>query len=144
MQRGVDVIAEIDPAYFGEGAEVSVAGETYTLTRDSILGGTFALRSGDRVVATARKPSAFIRTFEVDLSGRRFELKAVSVWRREFGLFEGGVQIGRTAPASWFGRAAVIDLPDEFPLPEQVFLFWLMLIMWRRSVNASAAAAAGS
>jgi hypothetical protein len=143
-RRGGEVVAEIDPAWFGERAEVTVDGEPYALTRESVLEGTFAMRSGDRVVASARKPSAFTRAFEVELGGRRLELKAVSVWRREFGLFEGGSLIGRIAPAAWLGRTAVIDLPDDLPPHAQVFLFWLVLVLWRRSASSSSAAAAGS
>ena len=61
------------------------------------------------------------------------------MWRREFGLFEGGVPVGRIAPAGWFGRRAVIDLPADIPLPAQLFLLWLVLVLWRRAAAADAA-----
>ena len=93
------------------------------------------MRSAGRVVASARKPSAFFRAFEVELPGRRFELKAVSVWGREFGLYEGETLIGRIGPASWLGRSAVIDLPDALPTEAQVFLFWLVLVLRKRAAR---------
>jgi hypothetical protein len=141
IRQGGEAVAEVDPGWFGERAEASVAGEPYALARESALGGTFAMRCGGRVVARARKPSAFYRAFEVEVAGRAFELKAVSGWRRELALFEGGRWIGRVAPAGWFGRAAVIDLPEGLPPYARVFLFWLALVLWRRAESASVAAA---
>ena len=140
LYEGGDAIAEIDPSWFGESAEIRAGGQTYSAYRESLLGGTFVLQSGERLVARARKASAFVRAFDIDLSGRPLELKATSVWSREFGLFEGGVQVGRIGPAAWFGRRAVIDLPPGISLPAQLFLLWLVLVLWRR---ADAAAATG-
>jgi hypothetical protein len=136
---GGETVAEVTPAWFSERAEVTVAGKSYTLARESVLEGTFAMRAGDRVVASARKPSAFFRAFEVEVSGRRYELKAVSIWSREFGLYEGESLVGRIGPASWLGRSAVIDLPDALPTEVQVFLFWLVLVLWKRAASNAAA-----
>lgn len=143
VRQGGDGVAEVDPAWFGESAEIRAAGKTYSAYRESMLAGTFVLQSGELTLARARKASAFLRAFDIDLAGRPLELKATSVWRREFGLFENGVQVGRIAPAGRFGRQAVIDLPSGVPLPAQLFLFWLVLVLWRRAAN-SAAGAAGS
>jgi hypothetical protein len=139
VRSGGETVAEINPAWFSEQAEVTVSGKPYTLARESVLEGTFAMHSGGRVVASARKPSAFFRAFEVELPGRRFELKAVSVWSREFGLYAGETLIGRIGPASWLGRSAVIDLPDALPTEVQVFLFWLVLVLWKRAASNAAA-----
>lgn len=147
IRRDGHLVAEVDPTWFGERARATVAGEPYSLTRECLMEGTFAMRSAGRVVARARKPSAFSSTFEVELPGRRLELRAASVWGHTFEVFEGGAPLGRIAPVSWLGREAVIDLPDEIPPHEQVFLFWLVLVLWQRSADsaaASSAAAAGS
>jgi hypothetical protein len=133
------VIADIDMVWFGESAEVTIGGQGYTVRRESVLHGTFALLQGDRVLARAHKVSAFSRAFDVDLAGRPLELKALSVWSRRFGLFENNAQIGWIGPSSWLGRIAVTDLPDNVSMPAQVFLLWLVLILWRRAANSSAA-----
>ena len=140
VRQDGDAVADIDPSWLGERAEIRASGQTYSAYRESLLAGTFVLQSGDRVLARARKASAFARAFAIDLSGRPLELKATSVWTREFGLFEGGVPVGRIGPAGWFGRRAVLDLPPDVLLPAQLFLLWLVLVLWRR---AAAAAAAG-
>jgi hypothetical protein len=133
VQEGGDPVADIDPSWFGERAEIRAGGQTYSAYREGLLAGTFVLQSGERALARARKASAFLRAFDIDLAGRPLELKATSFWAREFVLFEGGVPVGRIGPAGWFGRRAVIDLPPDVPLPAQLFLFWLVLVLWRRA-----------
>jgi hypothetical protein len=142
VRQDGDTIADIDPSWFGERAEVRAGGQTYSAYRQGLLAGTFVLQSGERALARVRKASAFLRAFDIDLAGRPLELKATSFWTREFVLFEGGVPVGRIAPAGWFGRRAVIDPPPDVPLPAQLFLLWLVLVLWRRA-DAAAAAAGG-
>jgi hypothetical protein len=136
IRHSGDTIADIAPSWLGERAEITVEGHTYSAYRESLVAGTFALQSEERTLARARKASAF----DIDLAGRPMELKALSVWRRAFGLFDNGVQVGRISPASWFGWHAVIDLPPDIPLPAQLFLLWLVLVLWRRAAAAEAAA----
>lgn len=126
-------------SWLRERADVTIADKTFTVLRDSMLKGSFALKWGEQVAARARKTSLFTRSFDVETGGEHLRLAAVSIWRREFGVYRNGEQIGRIAPTSLFRRSAVIDLPDDVPLPVQVFLFWLVIILWRRSANSNAA-----
>ena len=137
VRQDGDTIADIDLSWLGERAEIRAGGQTYSAYRESLLAGTFVLRSGERALARARKASAFARAFAIDLAGRPLELKATSFWGREFGLFENGTQVGRIGPAGWFGRRAVIDLPPDVPLPAQLFLLWLVLVLWQRADAAA-------
>ena len=137
VHRGDELVAHIDMSWFREAAEVSIGGQDYTFSRESILRGTFALRQGDQILARAQKTGVFSRSFEVEMAGSVSTLSAVSTWRREFELRHGGMQIGRIYPQSWFRWTAVIDLPDGLSLPEQVFLFWLVLVLWRRQANSN-------
>jgi hypothetical protein len=131
VQEGGDAIAEINPSWFGERAEIRVKGRAYSAYRESMLAGTFVLQSGERALARAQKVSAFVRAFDIDLAGRPMELKAISFWAREVGLFENGVRVGRIGPVGWFGRQVVIDLRLDVPLPARLFLLWLVLVLWR-------------
>jgi hypothetical protein len=99
------------------------------------LQGTFALKSGDQVLAHAHKTSIFSRSFDVEIAGGVSTLRPVSMWRREFELHHSNIPIGSIFPRSWFRRTTVIDLPDGLSLPEQVFLFWLVLVLWRRQAK---------
>src|SRR5438270_12778801 len=76
-------IADIDISGWRERAELRVGGQVYSLYRESMLEGTFVLRSGDLVLARAQK--GFTRTFDIDVAGRHMELKALAFWTREFG-----------------------------------------------------------
>lgn len=136
VERDGEPIADIDMSWFRERAEVRIGGQTYLFSRENMLLGTFALRQGNRIIARAQKASVFRRAFEVETDGRTLTLSAVSVFRREFELVREGAQMGRIYPRSWFGRTAVIDLPDELSLPVQVFLFWLVIVLWRRKARS--------
>jgi hypothetical protein len=102
-------IADVDMSSWRERADLKVDGQIYSVYRESMLQGTFVLRSGDLVLARAQK--GFTRTFDVDVAGRHMELKALSLWTREFGLFENDAMIGRIGPSGWLGRKATIELP---------------------------------
>jgi hypothetical protein len=138
VQRDGEAIADIDMSWFRERAGVSIGGQSYIFSRENMLLGTFALWQGERMLAHAQKTSVFLRAFEVETEGRALTLSAVSPFRREFGLFHDGVQIGRIYPRSWPGRTAVVELPDELSLPVQVFLFWLVIVLWRRRARSQA------
>jgi hypothetical protein len=55
VQEGGDTIADIDPSWFGERAEIRAGGQTYSAYRESLLAGTFVLQSGERALARALK-----------------------------------------------------------------------------------------
>jgi hypothetical protein len=123
-------IAEVELSKFRESADVTISGQVYAFRREGVLHAEYALLHGDHVLARAKKVSVFSRAFNIDLAGRPLELKALSFWSRRFGLFENESQVGSIRPASWFGRRVVLDLPEDVPLPAQVFLLWLVLIVW--------------
>jgi hypothetical protein len=52
---------------------------------------------------------------------------------------EGGKQIGSVYPEHALTRKAVIDFPEEIPLVVRVFMFWLVVILWKRASDAAAA-----
>jgi len=130
-------IAEIDTFWFRERAAVTIAGHSFTVCRTSMLRDTFEMHSGTEVLAHARK-SALRRSFTVEFTGRDLELKALSMFTSAFGVFERGNQIGRIGPTSWLTRNAVIDCSGGIAIPVQVFLFWLVVIVWQRAAHRSA------
>ena len=131
--REETAIADIDMSMWRERAELRIGDQIYSVYRESMLEGTFVLRTGDLVLARAQK--GFTRNFDLDVAGRHMELKALSFWTREFGLFENNALIGRIGPSGWLRRKAIIELPESLSLPVQVFFFWLVLILWRRATQ---------
>ena len=51
---------------------------------------------------------------------------------RAFELKRGGDRVGSVAPTSALKRSARISLPGELSVPVQVFITWLVLVMWKR------------
>jgi hypothetical protein len=83
------------------------------------------------------KPSAFRASFDLEVGGRSFTLRRVSAFRREFGLFTHNQRIGGVTPQSWFTRRSTIRVPDGWPAAVHAFVFWLVLIMWKRDAAAA-------
>lgn len=139
VHSDVATVASVDMFWLRERASALIGIQPYTFARQSMLQGTFEMTQGDHVLGQAQKQSVFTRAFHVQVEGRDFHLSAVSIWRREFALYEHGIQIGRIYPKWWIGRTAIIDLPDNLSLPTQMFLFWLVVVLWRRAANSKSA-----
>jgi hypothetical protein len=132
-------LAEIDIASWREKGLLAVGGSTYKVYREGLMSGRFVLEANGTEMASAEKPSALRRSFTVRYDDRAYELRAESAFRRTFVLLEQGVQIGSIAPTGLFTRKATVNLPAALPLPVQVFLIWLTLILWKRDSDSAAA-----
>lgn len=102
-----------------------------------MLSGSFLLESAGSILARATKPSALFRSFLVEHAGGQYRLEAESVMLRKFILYAGDKQIGSVHPERALTRKAVIDLPEEIPLPARLFMFWLVVILWNRADSSS-------
>jgi hypothetical protein len=138
LRSGNGELAELDVSGWRESAEFELEGVLHRLYRESPLG-DFVLERDGTVIARATKPSAFRATFRLQVSGHDLTLRKISVWRRDFGVFDGEEMVGRIAPVKWYGRRAAVEVPEHWNLALEIFLFWLVLLMWRRE-NAAAAA----
>jgi hypothetical protein len=140
-------IALLDVAFWREAGEVSIEGRPYKLYREGLMSGAFVLESGGQTIARAIKPSAFLAQFDLELEGRRYLLKRDSIFGKGFSVFQDEAVVGSVRRVSMFSRRSVIDLPSEWPVPIQVFVFWLVVVIWKRDdagAAAGAAAAAGA
>lgn len=125
-------VAEMDLSLWRERGTVDIEGKLFKLGREGFMSGMFALeRNGERV-ASAVKPSAFSRTFEVRYGDHRYTLRAASLFSRRFVLIQGDTQVGSVTPQGWVTRRADVALPASLPKPVQVFILWLALLLWKR------------
>jgi hypothetical protein len=136
LQQPHGTVAELDVSQWREKAEFDVQGGHYRLYREGLASGAFVLESQGKVLARAFKPSAFRARFELEVGGRAFTLRRTRM-RSGFGLFQGERQVGSVQRAGMFTRRALIDIPDDWPPAAQVFVFWLVLVMWIRDQAAS-------
>jgi hypothetical protein len=133
------IIAIVALSWMREAGELTIAGSSYRVYREGLLTGSFVLESDGSILASADKPSAFYRSFLVKHDGKEYTLEAESAGYRKFVLLEGGKQLGSVYPEHALTRKAVIDFPEEIPLVVRVFMFWLVVILWKRASDAAAA-----
>lgn len=125
-------VADLKTSSWKESSELSINGIRFTIKRDRPFRGPFLLLDGEKVLASADKPSAVKNRFEIEYLGNIYVLKKKSVWKREFVLELGNSVVGSIKPEGYFSRSSAIVLPAEFPLILQIFIFWLALIIWKR------------
>jgi len=131
------LLGEFDTSIWRDRAQLELEDGSYQLYRLGHFSGDFILEHDGQVVARASKPSAFQCTFEVELPNRRLVLRKGSSWNRRFELFEGEKKVGSIYPLGVFTSRTSIDLPDDWPLPIRVFLFWLAFLIWKRQQAAA-------
>jgi hypothetical protein len=133
VYRGDEKVAELDMFTFRERASAWIGNRNYMFARESILQGTYALKDGDQVLARAQEYGWLRPSFDVEVAEGQATLRSASFWRRDFELRKGAAPIGCIYSTGWFRRKIVIDLPDGLSIPEQIFLFWLVQVIWRRA-----------
>ncbi|GEM_PF-1070116 len=119
--------------FFEEGGEFSWEGREYVLSREGWMSGDFYLEQDGRILIRARKESLFERVFTVNLDDREWLLEPRSVLSREFVLREGGEEIASICPLHAFTRSSHLQFPEDLGIPEQLFLFGLAVLMWKRA-----------
>jgi hypothetical protein len=138
VTEGSQPVANIDISWWREKGLLTVQGADYRVYREGMMSGDFILESAGSVVARAQKPSAFHRAFVIAYEGRRYTLRAESLFRRSFLLLDGDRQIGSLSPDGMFTRRATVDLPPALPLAVRVFVIWLAVILWKRASDGAA------
>ncbi|GIV59635.1 hypothetical protein GQ464_014325 [Rhodocaloribacter litoris] len=133
-------VAVTERSWFREAGHLLLEEAAYTVTREKLLGGRFLLACDDRVVASAEKPSAFRRRFEIDFAGERYVLRPASWASRRYVLCQNDRPVGSIRPARPFSRRALADLPETLPLAFRVFVLWLVLLMWKRAADQAGGA----
>lgn len=134
-------LAELDISCWRERGELTVDGASFTIARDGFMSGAFRLSGADgRIIASASKPSLFRRRFDIVHGGRTWTLQPRSAWCRAMNVLVDGRDVGAIVPAGAWTRRAAANLPDALPLPVQVFIVWLAVLLWKREQDASAAA----
>ncbi len=132
VHDGSEEVATLKIGWFSDNGFATVDGKDVRLSRERFFSGAFRLEIDGVVLARARKPSIFRNRFEVEIENARVHLDRESVISRSFVLRGGGETLGRIDPEFAFTRKARIDLPDDWPTALQLFVFWLVLIIWKR------------
>lgn len=134
---GHGLLTTMDVRWLSEGGSFCWEGVEYSLGRESRWSGDFFISNGDSTIAKATKTSPFTRRFLVSLSIGNAILSPGHPFTRAFQLKREERVIGEIRPKHILARHCTIQLPDELSIPEQVFVFWLAVLMWRRSSRSN-------
>ncbi len=137
---GDALLATLAQSAWKEKAEIhfSDGSDPFTLNREGLLSGMYRLLQGEKVIVRAEKPSVWKNSFVIDLAGREVHLKPDGPSHRTFTLYDtdDGV-LGRIVREGLFKVRATLDLPADWPLPLQLFVFWLVVLIWSRDNQAA-------
>jgi hypothetical protein len=129
-------LVDIDQAWFRERGAFCADGVEYKVQREPFFG-RFALTGPAGNVTMAYKHSLLTRSFTITAGSESYGLRPLNVLSKDFTLLRAGAPVGSIRKRSWFSRTADVDLPQDLPLPVRIFIFWLVLLMWRRAANTS-------
>lgn len=122
-----------------EKAEIVIPDMTVHAYRKGFLRPEFVLERDGKVVATAVKSSIWKSRLDLALGQQTCEVKPKSFFGTTYLLQNGVEQIGSIERERWFTYRSRIDLPSGWPLPLQIFVFWVVYVMWKRAEAAAAA-----
>lgn len=140
--RGDGHDARIEFNWMGEQGQLLADREPFRIEKDGVFSGSWRMLSEHGTLFTARKPSAFTRTFEIGGAGIHATLHAASAFGRTMILEGDGVHL-IIAPAHPFTRrASITGSCGDFRLA--AFAFWLTGLLWRRAANSSSSGGGGA
>lgn len=131
-------VAHVDPEFWREGAELTIADQTWEFAGDR-RERVARLQGSTEAYLRARKKSFFNSDWVIAGDGVTYEIS-----RRGFGtahhVRRDGQEIGTGKPASFWSGRATLDLDPSVPPVDQLFLLWISHIIRQRDSNAAAAA----
>ncbi|WP_067437857.1 hypothetical protein [Nocardioides jensenii] len=125
-------LARLNKVLGAERATGLVEGVPWTFDKhpDGIRTATSSLRPG---VHFARSAGPFRAHWELVCGPTRYEIKRQSPVARRYDVVRDGVVIGVSGGSMWWGIRPDLDVADDVPAADAVFLLWVALIMRTRS-----------
>ena len=136
--QGASVVAEIEIPRWRKESVLKADGLHYAAYREGLIGGAFILALNTTQLARAERTNWLSRSFTITHGGKTYRLKA-DWFGPSFALLDNEQEVGSLVPCGMFTRRTSVSLPDELPLPVQMFVIWLTL--YQRESDSSAPAA---
>ena len=134
-------VGSVKMSNWKEKGEVYITGKKAKFYRENMFTGDFVLKHDDQIVAKAQKPSAFYNRMEITIGENLFVVQPESWFSQSYLVMHNEEQLGVIKKEGWFSNSAIIELPDDWPVALQVFVFLLVVVLWQRSENAAAGGA---
>ncbi len=119
--RDDSVIAEIEIPRWRKKDVLKVGGLHYAAYREGLIEGAFILALDATPLARAERTNWLSRSFTIRHGEKTYRLKA-EWFGPSFILLDNGREVGTLVPRGMFTRKTSVNLPDELPLPVQMFV----------------------
>jgi hypothetical protein len=126
-------IADLSVGTFGDSGSFSIQGTTYLVQHEGWFGSRFRLERNGAIVARTRNGSKG-HAFEIEVGESCYSLGQPSFFSAEYALLDGTRRIGSVVRPSYV-RSAQVQVSVETPLAVQVFLLWLVAVLWKWQVT---------
>ncbi len=135
LQRDGNIIAELERPLVRRG-RIRIGNDVHGVRWRGVFRRSYILEGNGRLIAEATMLLLRARC-EVMAGDRQLVLRATSLTRLEFKVMHGDLQIGSIRRRSLMSRSAIVDVPDDLPVPIQAFLTFLVYAYWRRRGRAA-------
>lgn len=132
-------VAEVDPEFWREGAELQVGGQTWQFGRD---GSERVARpaGGGAPLLRARRKGFFSSAWIVEGEGAHYEIGPQGFGGRTQRVLRDGRPVGTGGTSGFWSGRATLDLDPSVPPVHQLFLLWISHLIRRRAQSAAASA----
>ena len=140
---GGALVATVRTAKVREAATATVGGEEWVFTRSGR--GLVGRRAGEPEESErfrATQTSWWKGIWEIDLDGTQLQMRNASAWRGTHRYSRDGRTVAESGFTGRWLRLPTLTVTEALPLPAQVFLLWVELVLTRRSATGAGAGAA--
>ncbi|WP_156393727.1 hypothetical protein [Nocardioides sp. Root140] len=132
-------IAELDKSFWSERATVVIEGRPWSFGKD---GGarTGICESDPALRLSATRPSFWRQGWQVTSGSTTYEIKPAGVFISAYDVFRDGTAIGASGKGSFWTNKPWVDVPDDVPAADAVFLLWIAFLMRARAAQSAASA----
>jgi hypothetical protein len=113
-------------------ATYALSGELFNFGREGFLVGPYLLQSPSGTLALARRRwGTWRERIDLEYAGRVYRLSSPALLGFICDVHEGELRRGAIYRNGLLARRVTGELPEDWPLPVQVFTIFLALVIWR-------------
>ena len=133
-------LAEFSRSFWSQKAEMAFDKRIFQLNQKGALKSVYTLIERDKTLLEILQPSALKTRLTFRMNNKDFEI-VNKAWHSQSLLIKSNEnEVGSVAGRGFLKTGAIVLLPDEFPVPVQVFIGWIAMVRWDDDANAAAAA----
>ena len=130
-------VAEVDPKFWREGAELTIADQTWEFARDGRDRVARVPDSGEVVLRGGRK-SLLSSSWVISGEGVSYEIGRQGFFGSTHAVHRDGQLVGSGRTAGFLSSRPVLDLDASVPPLHQLFLLWISHLLRRQAASAAA------